>query len=98
MEDLRPSNFKDLALRIFTDKELATTFIKNENRQNKYKKYKINQLKTYCDLVTSEQHEHNECTGSGGLSAFGTDFSMLSKNIAKAIVDWIVGEWVDYSF
>ena len=54
MADLRPSNFKDLALRIFTDKELATTFIKNESRQNKYKKNKINQLKTYCDLVTSE--------------------------------------------
>ena len=41
MEDLRPSNFKDLALRIFTDKELATYFIKNEYRQNKYKEYKI---------------------------------------------------------
>ena len=54
MADLRPSNFKDLALRIFTDKELATTFIKNESRQNKFNKKKINQLKTYCDLVTSE--------------------------------------------
>jgi len=54
MEDLRPSNFKDLAQRIFTDRDLATEFLMNENRQNKYKKYDVNQLEIYCDLVTSE--------------------------------------------
>lgn len=42
MEDLRPSNFKDLATRIFEDKDLAMEFLKNENRQNKYKDYKLN--------------------------------------------------------
>jgi len=42
MEDLRPSNFKDLATRIFTDKELATTFLKNESRQAKNAIEKVN--------------------------------------------------------
>jgi len=32
MEDLRPSNFKDLAVRIFTNEELAMIYLKNENR------------------------------------------------------------------
>lgn len=54
MDDMRPSNFKDLAVRIFTDKDLATEFKKNENRQNSKKEYEVNQLELYCDLVTSE--------------------------------------------
>lgn len=54
MDDMRPSNFKDLAVRIFTDKDLATEFKKNENRQNSKNEYEVNQLELYCDLVTSE--------------------------------------------
>ena len=30
MDDLRPSNLKDLAVRIFTQKELAEIFLKNK--------------------------------------------------------------------
>ena len=42
MPDLRPSNFKDLALRMFTDKALATEFKLNENRQNKNADHNVN--------------------------------------------------------
>ena len=34
MKDLSPSSFKDLAVRIFTDKDLATQFQFNKRRQN----------------------------------------------------------------
>lgn len=56
MADLSPSSFKDLALRIFTDKDLATVFEHHKRRDNKNAKYNVDQLKMYCDLVTSEQH------------------------------------------
>ena len=59
MDDLRPSNFKDLATRIFTDKDLAKEFLYNERRHNKKYDYKVDQLNMYCDLVTSEQHENH---------------------------------------
>lgn len=61
MADLRPSNFKDLATRIFTDKELATTFQRHKRRDNKNDRSEVNQLDMYCDLVTSEEHQNNEC-------------------------------------
>ena len=54
MDDLSPSSFKDLAVRIFTDKELATEYDHNRRRQNKNANYDTDQLFLYCDLVTSE--------------------------------------------
>lgn len=95
MPDLSPNSFKDLALRIFSDKDLATEFLMNENRQNKYKDYKLNQLNIYCDLMTSEQHENHECNKNGGISAYGLDFNILSEGIAFALVDRIIGSWID---
>ena len=98
MEDLRPSNFKDLAVRIFTNEELAMTYLKNENRQNKYKNYDLSQLDLFCNLATSEAHEQNKCRQDGGMSAYGTDFKMFSKQIGNALTDHIIDNWVTYSF
>ena len=42
MPDLSPSSFKDLAVRIFTNKELASEFFRNERRQNPYYEYDVN--------------------------------------------------------
>ena len=95
MADLSPDSFKDLAVRIFTDHDLATEFLMNENRQNKYKTYNVDQLAIYCDLVTSEQHENHECNKTGNISAYGKDFKILSKGIAFALVDKIIGDWID---
>ena len=95
MPDLSPSSFKDLAVRIFTDKELATEFQANEHRRNPYASQEVNQLHIYCQLVTSEAHENHECNQTGGLSAYGTDYKFLSKDLPGAIVDWIIGDWID---
>lgn len=97
MADLRPSNFKDLAVRIFTDKELATVFDHHKRRDSKNAKYELNQLNLYCDLVTSEQHQNFECNKTGGLSAYGLDYKMLSKKLPMYLVDRIISNWVDYS-
>jgi len=80
MNDLRPSNFKDLAQRIFTDKDLATEFLKNESRLNKHKEYDVDQLSMYCGLVTSEDYQYNECNKTGGISAYGMPYKLISKN------------------
>lgn len=98
MNDLRPSNLKDLALRIFTQKELAETFLKNKSRQNKYGKNVLDQLDLYCGLATSEAHELHKCKEDGGMSAYGTNFKFLSKNIGNALVDHVIDNWVTYSF
>ena len=98
MDDLRPANFKDLAVRIFTDKELATTFEHHKRRDNKNAKYEIDQLFIYCDLVTSEEHQNRECNKTGELSAYGIDNKMISKHVGGWMVDKIIKNWVDYSF
>ena len=90
MKDLSPSSFKDLAVRIFTDKDLATQFQFNKRRQNPNAPLKVDQLAIYCDLVTSEMHQLNECNKTGGVSAYGTDFTLFSKNIGKYVVDNII--------
>ena len=97
MPDLSPSSFKDLAVRIFTNKELATEFLMNERRQNPYYEYEVNQLHIYCSLVTSEAHEKHECKKTGALTAYGRDYKFLSKNGPRALVDWIIGDWIDVS-
>lgn len=98
MKDMSPSSFKDLAVRIFTNKELATQFQYNKRRQNPNAPLKVDQLAIYCDLVTSEMHEANECTKTGGLTAYGTPYKLLSKHAGKWAIDSIVKNWVDYSF
>ena len=98
MPDLSPSSFKDLALRIFAQKDLATLFKSNEHRQNKQANHKkVNQLAIYCDLATSEMHEKEECEHTGGMSAYGRDFKLLSGKILQSLVDRIIGNWVDVS-
>ena len=97
MDDLRPSNFKDLAVRIFTDKELATTYEHHKRRNNKNATYEIDQLFIYCDLVTSEEHQNNECNKTGAISAYGIDNKMISKKFGGWMVDNIIKNWVDYS-
>jgi len=54
-------------------------------------------LKIYCDLATSEMHEHNECMHSGGMSAYGRDFKLLSGKILQSLVDRIIGNWIHIS-
>ena len=97
MADLRPSNFRDLALRMFTDKALATEFRLNMHRQNKNANNTVNQLSLYCGMATSEMHEKNECMLTGGMSAYGMDFKIFSKKIGTAFTDWVIQEWIDIS-
>ena len=97
LEDLSPSSMKDLAVRILTDKQLASEFMFNEKRQNIYSQYTVSQLNIFCDLATSEQHENHECNMTANMSAYGSDFKILSKDFGTAMVDRILGNWVKYS-
>ena len=98
MTDLSPSGFKDLAVRIFTDSELAMEFRKNENRQNKNKHYTINQLHMYCYLTSAEQHERYSCYKNGGHAAYGNDLDILGSGTwGKALTDRIISNWINYS-
>jgi len=54
-------------------------------------------LHIYCDLMTSEAHEKYECRKTGGMSAYGSDYKLLSKELPKALVDLIIGDWVQAS-
>jgi len=54
-------------------------------------------LQIYCDLATSEMHEANECMHSGGMTAYGRDFKLLSGKILQSLVDRIIGNWVHVS-
>ena len=94
MPDLSPSSFKDLALRMFTDKELATEYRINMHRNNKNADNSVNQLSLFCGMATSEAHEKNECMHTGGMSAYGMDFKIFSKKIGTAFTDWVIQEWV----
>ena len=42
-------------------------------------------------------HEKNECLHTAGMSAYGRDYKLLSKDILWAAIDRIIGDWVDYS-
>lgn len=95
MPDLSPTSFRDLALRIFGDMEMAKKFRYNEHRATKH--FHANQLDMYCYLATSEMHENNECLHSGGMSAYGRDFKLLSGKIMQYATDSIIGNWVHYS-
>lgn len=101
MSDLSPSSFRDLALRIFGNKDLANYFRANEQRTTVEKlhpnHYKTDQLSIYCDIATSEMHEHNECMHTGSMSAYGRDFKLLSGKILQSLVDDIIGNWIDVS-
>ena len=97
MTDLRPSNFRDLAIRIFTDKGLALEFEHNKRRNPKHHEYELKQLHSYCNLVASEMHENHECLKTGGLSAYGMDYKLLSEHFSDYLVDKIFSKWVDYS-
>ena len=55
---------------------------------------------TYCQLVTSEDHERHECVATKGasISAYGTDSDIISDGKFNhfALVDYIIGNWVEY--
>ena len=99
MADLSPSSFKDLAVRIFTDHDLAQLFTDNEYRQNSHQKHSVNQLKLYCMLSTSEMHEKHGCMANGGHSAYGEDYKLFSNGSLDktAIYDRLISNWVNYS-
>ena len=61
MNDMSPSSFKDLAVRILLDPKIATTFKDNIKRQNSNADDDLDQLFLFCDLATSESHEKNKC-------------------------------------
>ena len=48
-------------------------------------------------MATSEAHEKNECMLTGGMSAYGMDFKILSKKIGNAFVDYVMQEWINIS-
>lgn len=61
MNDMSPSSFKDLAVRILLDPKIATIFKDNIKRQNSNADDDLDQLFIFCDLATSESHEKNKC-------------------------------------
>lgn len=98
MKDLSPSSIKDFAVRMFTDKDLATLFYENRFRRNTYVDYsEVNQLEMYCSVATSEAHEYQECIKTGNMSAYGIDYDLFSSKAPQAIVDKIIADWTNYS-
>lgn len=95
MEDLRPSNWLDLATRIRNDQDLANTYQWNKSRQAGEKPTDVDTLKVYCDLASSENHEKHGCLKNNGEeTAYGMAYSSYSP---FGVIDNIVGNWIKYS-
>lgn len=97
MSDLSPSSFKDLSVRIFTDPEVQTTYALNRHVQNPLMTNIYTPLQLFCYTATSEMHELHHCEKTGEMSAYGEDFKLLSKRLPQALVDKIIGNWIDLS-
>jgi len=97
MEDMSPSSFKDLSLRIFSDPAVREEFSFNRRARNESVDTDWSALYLYCLTATSEMHEKHHCEKTGEMSAYGSDFKMLSSKVAQATVDRIIGDWIDVS-
>jgi len=42
-------------------------------------------------------HELHHCEKTGEMSAYGEEFKLLSKRLPQALVDKIIGNWIDLS-
>lgn len=87
MTDLSPNSFMKLAEQIKVDQDMANQFKWNEIRRKGPKPTNTDKLALYCDLASTESWEKDYCLGKNP-----GDFL---HNTAEAIVDYIVGDWIN---
>ena len=81
-------------MRTRDNKDFASQFKWLEDRQ--VKDLEIiedeEQLKMFCQLASSENHERNECLSSNG-QTIGSEYGKNTKSVI-GLIDWIIGSWI----
>ena len=92
-KDMSPSSMKDLAGRLLTDSDLAKDWVYYQSRMGAARPDEVDQVKLYCDLVSSEMWEKHECNLSGGTASptFGKGFHWKNP---QSWADWAISDWI----
>lgn len=99
MKDLSPASFKNLSERFKTDQDLANMYSWNRVRQYGTEPTNASGSHLYCNTVSVETYQYQQCSAEQGVSAPHGDQGLLGVNFhgldGHIIGDWIIGNWVN---